>query len=74
MTKRITHLGKLIFGGFYIGRARMEDVVHETVYGYVCSGYWSGQGYRHTFWGVNLGRWNFGLGRIELDDEELTNE
>ena len=64
----IEQYGKLLFGKFYIGRARMEDVVHELVYGYVCSGYWSGQGYSHTFWGFVLGNWNFGLGKVVSND------
>lgn len=70
MTKRIDRYGKLIFGKYYIGRFRGEDVVHERVWGFVKSGYWYAGGpenepYKHIFWGFVWGYANFGLGKIE---------
>lgn len=71
---RIDRYGKLLFGKYYIGRFRGEDVVHETVYGFVKSGYWYAGGpenkpYDHLFYGVVWGwNWNFGIGLIRATE------
>lgn len=71
---KIASYGKLWFGKYYIGQFRGEDVVHESVWGFVKSGYWYAGGqekqpYNHTFWGFVWGNANFGVGKIEPTED-----
>ena len=55
--------------GWYIGSYKGRHGIHEECYGWLVTGYWSGERYSHTYWGlVWAGRWTFGVGRIVKEE------